>query len=160
MRNAAKDIQYRPATFDDIQYRPATFDDIQYRPATFDDIQYRSATFDDIQYRPATFDDIQYRPATFDDIQYRPATFDDIQYRPATFDEDYYANYIILSKMQYNTHCKRIAVNHISTFSISKNRHNMLDEFITNVENKVNVMGSSQVNGQIRKTLKLIIIQD
>ena len=84
----------------------------------------------------------------------------DIQYRPATFDEDYDANYIILSKMQYNTHCKRIAVNHISTFSISKNRHNMLDEFITNVENKVNVMGSSQVNGQIRKTLKLIIIQD
>ena len=27
---------------------------------------------------------------------------------------------------------------YFATFSISKNRHNMLDGFITNVENKVN----------------------
>ena len=54
--------------------------------------------------------------------------------------------------------CKCMAVNHIfATFSISKNRHNMLDGFITNVENKVN---TTAVYGQIRKTLQLIIIQD
>ena len=41
--------------------------------------------------------------------------------------------------------------------SISKNRHNMLDGFITNVENKVN---RTAVYGQMRKTLQLIIIQD
>ena len=33
----------------------------------------------------------------------------------------------------------------------------MLDGFITNAENKVNMMASSHVNGQIRKTLELII---
>ena len=44
-----------------------------------------------------------------------------------------------------------------ATFGISKNRHNMLDGFITNVENKVN---KTAVYGQIRKTLQLIIIQD
>ena len=33
--------------------------------------------------------------------------------------------------MLQNTHCKRNAVNHIfTTFSIFKNRHNMLDDFI------------------------------
>ena len=54
--------------------------------------------------------------------------------------------------------CKCIAVNHIfAAFSISKNRHNMLDEFITHVENKVN---TTAVFDQIRKTLQLIIIQD
>ena len=54
--------------------------------------------------------------------------------------------------------CKCIAVNHIfATFSISKNRHNMLDGFITHVENKVN---TTAVYGQIRKTLARIIIQD
>ena len=55
--------------------------------------------------------------------------------------------------------CIPVAVNHIfATFSISKNRHNMLDRLITHVENKVNTMA---VYGQIRKTLmKLIIIQD
>ena len=53
--------------------------------------------------------------------------------------------------------CKCMAVYHIfATFSISKNRHNMLDGFI-NVENKVN---TTAVYGQIRKTLQLIIIQD
>ena len=35
--------------------------------------------------------------------------------------------------------CKCIAVNHIfAAFSISTNRRNMLDRFITHVENKVN----------------------
>ena len=54
--------------------------------------------------------------------------------------------------------CKYIAVNHIfATLSISKNRYNMLDGFITHVEKKVN---TTAVYGQIRKTLKLIIIQD
>ena len=53
--------------------------------------------------------------------------------------------------------CKCIAVNHIfATFSISKNQHDMLDGFITDVENKVN---TTAVYGQIRQTLKLIIIQ-
>ena len=43
---------------------------------------------------------------------------------------------------------KCIAVNHIfATFSKSKNRHNMLDKFITHVENKVN---TTAVYGQIR----------
>ena len=51
-----------------------------------------------------------------------------------------------------------MAVNNIfATFSISKIRHNMLDGFITNVENKVY---TTAVYGQIRKTLQLIIIQD
>ena len=54
--------------------------------------------------------------------------------------------------------CKCMSVNHIfATFSVSKNRHNMLDGFITNVGNKVN---TTAVYGQIRKTLQLIIIQD
>ena len=54
--------------------------------------------------------------------------------------------------------CKCMAVNQIfATFSISKNRHNMLDGFITNVENKVN---TTAVYGQNRKTLQLIIIQN
>ena len=54
--------------------------------------------------------------------------------------------------------CKCIAVNHIfATFSTSKNRHTMLDGFTTHVENKVN---TTAVYGQIRQTLKLIIIQD
>ena len=45
--------------------------------------------------------------------------------------------------------CKCIAVNHIfAAFSISKNRQNMLDGFITHVENKVN---TSAVYGQITK---------
>ena len=53
---------------------------------------------------------------------------------------------------------KCMAVNHIfATLSIFKNRHNMLDGFITNVENKVN---RTAVYGQMRKTLQLIIIQD
>ena len=56
--------------------------------------------------------------------------------------------------------CKCIAVNHIfATFSISKNRHNLLDGFITHVENKVRP-NTTAVYGQIRQTLKLIIIQD
>ena len=50
--------------------------------------------------------------------------------------------------------CKCMAVYHIFA---TKNRHNMLDGFITNVENKVN---TTAVYGQIRKTLQLIIIQD
>ena len=51
-----------------------------------------------------------------------------------------------------------IAVNNIfGTFSISKNRYYMLDGLITHVENKVN---TTAAYGQIRKTLKLIIIQD
>ena len=54
--------------------------------------------------------------------------------------------------------CKCMAFNNIfATFSISKNRHNMLDGFITNVENKVN---TTAVYGQIRKALQLIIIQN
>ena len=54
--------------------------------------------------------------------------------------------------------CKCIAVNHIFTaFSFSKNRHNMLDGYITHVENKVN---TTPVYDQVRKTLRLIIIQD
>ena len=54
--------------------------------------------------------------------------------------------------------CKCIADKHISaTLSISKNRHNTLNGFITHVENKDN---TTAVNCQIRKTLKLIIIQD
>ena len=53
--------------------------------------------------------------------------------------------------------CKCIAVNHIfATFIISKNRHSMLDGFITNVEFKVNTRA---VYDQVRQTLKLIIIQ-
>ena len=54
--------------------------------------------------------------------------------------------------------CKCIAVNHIfATLSISKNRHNMLEGFVTRVKNKVNTTADY---GQIKQTLKLIIIQD
>ena len=49
-----------------------------------------------------------------------------------------------------------MAVNNIfATFSISKIRHNMLDGFITNVENKVY---TTAVCGQIRKTMLCLII--
>ena len=56
--------------------------------------------------------------------------------------------------MLYNLCCKCIAVCHIfAAFSISKNRHNTLDGFITHVDNKVN---TTSVYGQIRKTLHLL----
>ena len=46
-------------------------------------------------------------------------------------------------------YCKCIAVNHIfDAFSISKNRHNLLDRFITHVENTVN---TTSIYRQIRK---------